>query len=624
MRRKVFLFLSSLAVMALVAVIPADLAVARLSSSEPPPVTAPAQSAEEKALVDEILRELVEAKGMTSDSGVLGEIGAIVDMVRKIDWLEFTNQAEDALSLKYAIAERLETLINELPLASPGTATTLAALPAANPLYEELVRVRAKIDKLIAMETLPEAVPPPPPTLSRTPETERLIIYSAKFLCGPAFGGEGVQRGSYSTAINVHNPHDGTVYLYKKAVIANREDDPRGRISPFRKVVLGADEAIEIDCLDIHSLLGPEEEETGLARETEGGEILTSPGLSAVSPVSSLVRFIKGFVVIYASAPLDVVGVYTASTSAGFSLDVEYIPTSRVSSLPVTPPECPQGCQCLTKLEAEEAGLTSPCGGEVRLCGYDENGNERYCFTKPGEVVCPDGCACLVPEEAKRLGLEPCDGKEIRCGTDTAGNILYCYEKSTEECPDGCVCLNEENAVARGYTEPCLDATGSKIICGRDAQQNLLYCWKMTEEVECPQGCVCLSELEAARGGYTFCGGKQIPCGYAPGAPQKWCYETGVPARLAIDPSQASNLVGTEHTVTIIVYDQYGKPLANARVTISVSGVHSFAPIELTTGSDGKASFDYTGTKTGNDVIVATISGLQATAYKTWYSRGAQ
>jgi len=134
----------------------------------------------------------------------------------------------------------------------------VAAMPEANPLYEELVEVYGKIERLIALETPPaEITPPPPPTISRVPETERLIVYSAKFLCGPAFGEEGVQPGSYSTAINVHNPHNGRVYLYKKAVIARREDEPRGRISDFRRVVLGPDEAIEIDCIDIHSLLGP-------------------------------------------------------------------------------------------------------------------------------------------------------------------------------------------------------------------------------------------------------------------------------------------------------------------------------------------------------------------------------
>jgi hypothetical protein len=48
------------------------------------------------------------------------------------------------------------------------------------------------------------------------------------------------------------------------------------------------------------------------------------------------------------------------------------------------------------------------------------------------------------------------------------------------------------------------------------------------------------------------------------------------------------------------------------------------APVTLTTNTNGQVSFDYVGNKTGNDTIVATIAaGLQATAFKSWYQRGA-
>jgi len=165
-----------------------------------------------------------------------------------------------ALEIKYLIAKRLEELINQLPTVTPGTLTTATAAPSANPLYEELVRIRAKIDKLIAIEERgANCGNPRTAGITRPPEMEKLIVYSAKFLCGPAFGNEGVQPGSYSTAINIHNPHNYTVYLYKKAVIAQREDEPRGKISHFRKVSLAPDEAIEVDCIDISSFFGPQE-----------------------------------------------------------------------------------------------------------------------------------------------------------------------------------------------------------------------------------------------------------------------------------------------------------------------------------------------------------------------------
>jgi len=771
MRKTIFMLLSSFLVVALVAVIPADLAAAKRVSPPQPTKPVSAQQADIEALIEDILLELNQAKGMTTDQGVIDEIYAIIDMVRKLGWLDFTNQEDGALNLKRAIAERLEKLINDLPLATAGMTTAVAAVPASNPLYEELVRVRAKIDRLIELETPSlEITPVPPPTISRVPETERLIVYSAKFLCGPAFGKEGVQRGSYSTAINVHNPHNGTVYLYKKAVIAKREDEPRGRISEFRKVILGPDEAIEIDCIDVYSLLGPEPDETEETQQTEAGLTTLSIDTSNISPVSSLVRFIKGFVVIYASAPLDVVAVYTASTTVGFSLDVEYLSPSTTATVPVTEEEeCPQGCRCLTRKEAAELGLTAPCNGEMTICEYDDQQNPlRYCFGKPSEQVpCPQGCECLslTPAEAERLGYSLCNGREtvcgyddqqnrmlcyekptgvecpqgcaclaknvaeeldyplcnreetwcgtdattgvdmycyertsqvecpqgceclslspaaaqeeglvqcldVSCGTDSAGNLMYCYRKPTQvECPQGCECLalTPAEAEEKGLVQ-CLDVScgtdasgrvmycyeratqvecprgceclaltpaeaerlgyslclGQEMVCGYDAAGNAMYCYEETTEAECPQGCECLSELEARKLAYSLCGGQYIPCDYVPGGPQKWCYEPYVATRLTIEPSQDSNLIGTEHTVTVLVYDKYGNPLPNAKVTITVNGVHSLGPVTLTTNTSGKAVFEYTGKSAGTDIIVATVDGLQATAFKTWYQRGQQ
>jgi hypothetical protein len=590
MKKTVFMFLSSFLAVAMVAIIPSELVAAKWVSPEAPAETAPAQQGEKDEVIGSILSELNRAKGMTTDEGVIGKLNGIIDSVRKLGWLEFTNQEQYALRLKYSIAETLEGLINELPLVTAGATTALAAMPESNPLYEELVRVRAKIERLIALETPLEAVPPEPPTISRVPETERLIVYSAKFLCGPAFGREGVQRGSYSTAVNVHNPHNARVTLYKKAVIAEREDDPRGRISEFRRVVLGPDEAIEIDCLDIYGLLGPDEEETELTSPGQQSQTLTAatPGTgeesdttlirtSDIEPVSSLVRFIKGFVVIYASAPLDVVAVYTASTTVGFSMDVEYLSPSTASTLPYTPPsegaECPQGCKCLTKEEAVEEGLTAWCNGEIRICEYDENQRPlRYCFGEPTEQVqCPQGCQCLAlsPAAAEEQGLEQC--LDVSCGTDAAGNVMYCYRESQDECPGICECLSDREARALGYT---------------------------------------------------LCGGKRIPCGYAPGAAERWCYEPATPTRISITPSQASNLVGTEHEVVVTVYDEYGSPIPSIAVTITVNGVNSQAAVELTTNTNGQVSFDYVGTNTGSDTIVAVVDGLQATAFKSWYRRG--
>jgi len=731
MKKRIFLIPTLAMIVTLIAtVIPANPVTADPVPPElsPPPVAF--QTEEEEALREDILIELNQAKQYTNDAEILDFLDAIINRVRNLEWVEVSASAEDALEAKYAIAKLIEELINELPVASAGATAAVAAAPSENPLYEELVRIRAKIEKLIAMETPPEAVPPRPPEIERPPNMERQIVYSAKFLCGPSFGREGVQRGSYSTAINVHNPHNGTVVIHKKAVIANREDDPRGRISPFRMVKLGPDEAIEIDCIDIVDLLGSQETPTRLTTpslsaagqgedEDTGGPNVSTLDSSAIRPVTSLIGFVKGFVVIYSTAPLDVVAVYTASTPVGFSLDVEYISPSTVTTLQVPPPttgaECPPSCLCLTKEEAVERGYTEWCNGEIQICGYDEQQRERYCFSRPTEGVCPDGCVCLSREkaaeldyalcpgetkicgydeqqnplycyqevteeecpqgclckteaEAKRLGLALCQNQRIECGVDAAGNMLYCYERPSEweECPQGCVCASKPYAEEHGY-ELC---NGREIQCGVDADGTLLYCYEEPAEIvecpddcgcfteveakrlglsrcpgesgvcgyqngvemycfqleeeeedECPPGCVCLSDLEAKRGNYSLCGGKRIPCEYEPGAAQKWCYERAVPTRITIDPSQDANPIGTVHSLTIMVYDAYGDPLANAEVSVSVSGANSYASGIVVTNSIGKAEFEYSGKNIGNDIIKASCGSASATAFKEWYRR---
>jgi len=138
-----------------------------------------------------------------------------------------------------------------------------------------------------------------PPGLNKGP-----CVYSVKFVCGLQLPNPNlvppseppVKPGNYATAVNVHNFHNGqTVTIAKKAVIANPEDQPPGAISPFRKVTLGPDQALEIDCPDIVSLLA--------------------------NPLVGLPPFIKGFVEVISPAPLSVTGVYTAQacevTTAG-------------------------------------------------------------------------------------------------------------------------------------------------------------------------------------------------------------------------------------------------------------------------------------------------------------------
>jgi hypothetical protein len=122
-----------------------------------------------------------------------------------------------------------------------------------------------------------------------------LCVYSVKFVCGlqlpipgqvPPFEPP-VKPGNYATAVNIHNFHNGqSATIAKKAVIANPENQPPGQISKFTTLTLQPDQALEIDCPDIASLLA--------------------------NPTTVLPPFIKGFVEVVSRVPLSVTGVYTA------------------------------------------------------------------------------------------------------------------------------------------------------------------------------------------------------------------------------------------------------------------------------------------------------------------------
>lgn len=126
------------------------------------------------------------------------------------------------------------------------------------------------------------------------------LQYAVKFVCGdPEPRGIALARGRYATAINLHNPDlRRSVDLRFKVAQALPIPD-EGRITGFEPLGLRPDGAAEIDCPQI------------LRRLEE--------------PV-----FAKGFVVILAFQPLDVVAVHTAAATPNrggevVSLDVERV-----------------------------------------------------------------------------------------------------------------------------------------------------------------------------------------------------------------------------------------------------------------------------------------------------------
>ena len=111
--------------------------------------------------------------------------------------------------------------------------------------------------------------------------------YAAKLVCGRLDKPNPLAIGEYRTAVNIHNPSrcDTVVIRWKVAIGANLESDHRF-VTGLSKVSLGPDEAVEIDCPEVHALL----DRSGFKG-----------------------AFAKGWVVLECDDELDVVAVYTSS-----------------------------------------------------------------------------------------------------------------------------------------------------------------------------------------------------------------------------------------------------------------------------------------------------------------------
>jgi hypothetical protein len=92
---------------------------------------------------------------------------------------------------------------------------------------------------------------------------QTFVEYTAKFTCGTATSSNTmVQPGTYSTTVNIHNPHDdifssqpSTTFM-KKAVLSLPEGTPFVPPSAFVSDTLKNDFAEEVDCKIIRAMLG--------------------------------------------------------------------------------------------------------------------------------------------------------------------------------------------------------------------------------------------------------------------------------------------------------------------------------------------------------------------------------
>jgi hypothetical protein len=100
-----------------------------------------------------------------------------------------------------------------------------------------------------------------------------------------------------------------------------------------------------------------------------------------------------------------------------------------------------------------------------------------------------------------------------------------------------------------------------------------------------------------------------------------------IPPTLTLSPKTDINTVGDSHTVTAELRDSAGNPVPGAPIVFEVTGANTASGTD-TTDADGKATFTYTGTTAGDDLITACLDGnasracdageITDTAAKTW------
>jgi len=134
--------------------------------------------------------------------------------------------------------------------------------------------------------------------------------------------------------------------------------------------------------------------------------------------------------------------------------------------------KCLAGCDCLTESSAKQLGYLSKCSNHP--CGQDltqppiDGYQKKYCYGQ-----CPTGCQCLTSAEVKALSYkaEKCDPNEPPCT-----KIIQAPDLSLKSTIN-----TSQTSVKVEGTTPIQTVNG--------------YCY----QIECPEGCDCLSKTQAAK-----------------------------------------------------------------------------------------------------------------------------
>ena len=168
---------------------------------------------------------------------------------------------------------------------------------------------------------------------------EARYAYAAKFVCGASDESfqEGVVTGVHATAINLHNPSVTNPVVFFKSISRALPYQTPGAVTGFERGVLEPNQSIEVECNEIRQRL----------------------------PAQMTRQFRTGFVVIRASAELDVVAVYTSrpAESGVSTIDVETIPGKPLAQDP--PPQRPDLTVLDILMDTLRVDCSSASGGCV-------------------------------------------------------------------------------------------------------------------------------------------------------------------------------------------------------------------------------------------------------------------
>src|SRR6185312_7061060 len=89
--------------------------------------------------------------------------------------------------------------------------------------------------------------------------------------------------------------------------------------------------------------------------------------------------------------------------------------------------------------------------------------------------------------------------------------------------------------------------------------------------------------------------------------------------QVSLSPKTQSVQIDSQTCVTASITDAGGQPLGGIGVQLEITGVNPHTTL-LTSDATGQASFCYTGTNPGSDLIKATVGSLTDTASFTWTS----